>query len=30
MIAKDLETLSFYQQQFEARTVDKYYLAAVF
>jgi 23S rRNA-/tRNA-specific pseudouridylate synthase len=29
MIAKDPETLTFYQQQFEARTVDKFYLAAV-
>lgn len=30
MIAKDSETLTFYQKQFEARTVDKFYLAAVF
>jgi len=30
MIAKDSETLTFFQQQFEKRTVDKFYLAAVF
>ncbi|MCD5382892.1 RluA family pseudouridine synthase [Candidatus Gracilibacteria bacterium] len=30
MIAKNAESLAFYQKQFEERNVDKFYLAAVF